>query len=430
MSKTKKVILIVVSIIGFLFGFFICIFLTRTVTLFGTKYNVYSKKITIPTVNMENDKTWYLKLKDFNNLEEVDLGENHIYKEDFENIEKIYPKIKLKGVSKIKVYDLDILENVESLDLSSVIVDDKLGDYLGNLKKLKTVDLGDNKLDLDTQLSLSNKYSKIAFIWLVDVNGTYYKSDVEELNLGKEKIYDLEKLIKSLTLLKNLKKLEMEGSNLSNEQLGSLREAFSNIEINWRVKLGKWSLRTDAETFSVWITDYNYRRMNSKDIQVLKYCTKLKALDLGHQVIEDASIIGDYLPELRVLILADNRLKDINFISKLKKLHYLELFMNDITDLSPLNDLDGLVDVNISFNYHLKNIEPLFNKPKLERLWLVSDNISKEDYQRLRDAYPNAKVNNLGPGSTKQGWRTHPRYFELLKGFQTNKISDLFLELD
>ena len=430
MTKTKKILLTIGIILGFLLGFFLCFYFTRQVNILGNKYSIYSEKIALPKSNINNDKTWYLDLKEFKNLKEVDMGKNNIYKEELNKIKKMYPDINFKGVSKINIYDLDILENVESLDLSSVVVDNKLIDYLKEFKKLKKVDLGDNKLNLDTQLELSNKYPKIAFIWLVDVNGAYYKSDIEELNLGKEKIYDKEKLVKSLTLLKNLKKLEMEGSNLSNDELGSLRETFPNIEINWRVKLGKWSLRTDAETFSVWIVDYNYRRMNSKNIQVLKYCTKLKALDLGHQVIEDASIIGDYLPELRVLILADNKLKDINFISKLKKLHYLELFMNDITDLSPLNDLDGLVDVNISFNYHLKNIEPLFNKPKLERLWLVSDNISKVDYQRLKDAYPNAKVNNLGPGSTKQGWRTHPRYFALIKGFQTNKISELFLELD
>ena len=62
------------------------------------------------------------------------------------------------------------------------------------------------------------------------------------------------------------------------------------------------------------------------------------------------SIIGEYLTELRVLILADNCIWDISPLSNLKHLHYLELFLNRIYDLSPLRDLHELVDVNISYN--------------------------------------------------------------------------------
>ena len=52
----------------------------------------------------------------------------------------------------------------------------------------------------------------------------------------------------------------------------------------------------------IFIYNYNYERLRSKDIQVLKYCTDLRCLDLGHQSIVDISVIGDYLPELRLLM--------------------------------------------------------------------------------------------------------------------------------
>ena len=73
------------------------------------------------------------------------------------------------------------------------------------------------------------------------------------------------------------------------------------------------------------IYDYDYVRLTSADIEVLKYCTDLQALDLGHQAITDISVIGDYLTQLRILILVDNKVNDLTPLSKLKHLHYLEL---------------------------------------------------------------------------------------------------------
>ena len=64
--------------------------------------------------------------------------------------------------------------------------------------------------------------------------------------------------------------------------------------------------------------------MTSKDIQVLKYCTDLQALDLGHQRITDLSVIGNYLKDLRILILADNKVSDVSPLANLKHLHYLQ----------------------------------------------------------------------------------------------------------
>ena len=222
----------------------------------------------------------------------------------------------------------------------------------------------------------------------------------------------------------------MSNTNLTNEQLGALREQFPKVRIDWVVHLGKWSLRTDAVAFSVLIVQYDYKRMTSEDIQVLKYCTELQALDLGHQAIEDISVIGEYLPNLRVLILADNKIKDISPIAKLKHLHYLELFMNNITDSTPLASCKELVDVNISFNYHFSNVDGIMDLPLLERLWLISDNISAESYKKIRERYPNVNMVTTGSGSTNSGWRTHERYFAMIDMYRNNYISDSFLKYD
>ena len=426
----KKLVIIFSVILICITGILLYFTMPRKVNIFGVDYNIKDETIDLSVVDIDKNTEWFSKLNEFKNLKEVNLGNNYLYKDDLDALKEMYPDITFNAVAIIKLYGIDILENTKELDLSNVKVDEKLINYLEDFPNLESVNLGVNKLDLDIEVSIASKYSNVNFNWFVDVNGTYYPSTTEELDLGKENIKNLDKLKKSLSLLKNLKKLEMVDSNLTNEQLGGLREDFPNVDINWKVYFGKWSMRTDRIAFSVLITDYTHKRLTAKDIEVLKYCTKLQALDLGHQAIEDASVIGDYLPDLRILILADNKLTDIKFISKLKKLHYLELFMNNITDLTPLKDLDGLVDLNISYNYKLKNIEPILNLPKLERLWLVHNSISAADYALLRKTYPNATVSNVGIGSTDRGWRTHKRYYALVRTFKNNEVSQLFTMYD
>jgi Leucine-rich repeat (LRR) protein len=72
----------------------------------------------------------------------------------------------------------------------------------------------------------------------------------------------------------------------------------------------------------------------------LKYLKNLKYLDVGHNAIDDLSFLYD-LPELRILIVADNYvtdyITDLTPIASLKHLQYLEVFTNNITDLSPLS---------------------------------------------------------------------------------------------
>ena len=346
-------------------------------------------------------------------------------------LSKIFPKSKYKGRIYYSVYGKKILEDQITVDFSDVKIDDNFKENLKLLPNVKNVKLYNQDLTSYEKLDLKNAFENIKFEWDVDIAGENVEYDIEELDLTRKKINNLNDFKASLKLLSNLKKLDMSYTNLSNSQLGALREEFPNIKIDWVVYLGKWSLKTDSVAFSVLIYKYDYKRMTSNDIQVLKYCTELQALDLGHQSIQDISVIGNYLPNLRVLILADNIIKDISPLAKLKHLHYLELFMNDITDCSPLAQCKELVDLNISFNYRFSNINGILNLPLLERLWLISDNISSASYAKIRKTYPNVKLITTGEGSTESGWRTHPRYHAMIDMFRNRYyISEEFTKYD
>ena len=350
--------------------------------------------------------------------------------EDQQRVKQAFPTGEFKGTVFYNMYGKQVYENDIALDLSDVEIDDNLTSNLSLLPNMQAVNLYNHTFNKDEQLQMQQTFPNIKFQWMVDVLGEKVDCDIESLDLSKKKISDLEDFKKSLTLLTNLKKLDMSYTNLSNEELGELRVQFPNTRIDWVVHLSKWSVRTDAVAFSVLVTQYDYRRMTTEDIQVLKYCTELQALDLGHQAIQDITVLGEYLPNLRVLILADNKIKDISPLSNMKHLHYLELFMNDITDATPLAECKELVDLNISFNYHFSDINGILELPLLERLWLVSDRIPAESYDLIRQTYPNVKLVTTGSGSTESGWRTHERYFAMIDMYRKNYIHETFLKFD
>ena len=266
----------------------------------------------------------------------------------------------------------------------------------------------------------------------VTYKGKQFSTDITELDLSGKKISEAElpELKEIAAKLPNLQKIVLCDCGLSNETLANLQNELG-IRVVWRVKIGtKWSLRTDAVAFSVLIMDYSHVRMTSADLEVLKYCPDLLALDLGHQAITDLSKIAEYLPNLRLLILADNQISDISPLANLHQLHYLELFVNNITDLSPLSGLNELVDVNVSYN-PISDISPLLNAPMMQRVWLEHTYVSEDSVNLLRETYPEAKIVNIGTGSVDQGWRWgNARYEQMMKMWYGNFYGSEFQQFD
>lgn len=335
-------------------------------------------------------------------------------------------------ISNIEIYNIKFDKNTSIIDLSNVQVDGSIIQKLGQFEFLKTVNLKNNNLSVDLQSEIEKAFPEVKFVWDVNVLGRAIDSDIDTLDLSNCEVTDIETFKKSISLLHKLKYLDMSDCNLSNEELAQLRLDFPEVKVVWKVYFSVWSLKTDAVAFSVLVGNFKYTYLTTESIQVLKYCTDLQALDLGHQKITDISVIGDYLPNLRILILADNPIKDISPIAKLKHLHYLELFINKVTDISPLAECKELVDLNLCYDY-IRDYSPLLNNdfPMLERLWLNGTGISSYNLNLLRKKYPNAKISIKGPGSTGDGWRSHDRYFAMIDMFhKRDYISELFTKYD
>lgn len=388
-----------------------------------------SKVINLANLNKVDIKEIANTAEEFYLLREIDFGNLNIDKKDREYLQNRFPNIKINANLVVDVYGTKVRENATYIDLTTAVIDDNLIETLADFKKLKEVNLIGQSMTLDEQLELINKYPDVTFDFTVIVDSKKINTNQDELDLSDTKV-DYNTVEKILPLFSNIKKMDLSNTNLTNEECNSFRVKYPNIETNWVVHMGRWSLRTDATAFSVLIKYFDYVRMTSEDIQVLKYCTKLKALDLGHQAITDISVIGDYLPDLRILILADNQITDITPISKLKHLHYLELFINPISDISPLKENTDLVDLNLANLNKVTDVTPLLNLPKLERLWINNTGIGAAGIKLLDETYPNLLMVIKGNQSTHQGWRSHPRYFQMIDMFNNDYYGDEFAKYD
>ena len=234
--------------------------------------------------------------------------------------------------------------------------------------------------------------------------------------------------------LPNLNRLVMIDCGLDNDGYASLQDRHPGVKIVWEIVLEYWTIRTDVVAFSTFKTTAEEYYMNNDDAYYLKYCNELVALDLGHNYVSDLSFLR-YMPDLKVLILVDNvkekegetlrHLTDLSDVKYCTKLRYLEIFANNVSDLSFLESLSELEDLNISYN-PVGSVQYMTNMPHIKKLWMEHTYISGDGCYRLRQLYPGAQIVVNGEGSVDQGWRSGPRYTAVRRMFRENVIDDIY----
>lgn len=211
-----------------------------------------------------------------------------------------------------------------------------------------------------------------------------------------------------------LEKVVMCDCGISNEDMAALNDRHENVRFVWRVYFSEFSLRTDDTNF-IAARVRNQFPIYSNEMEVLKYCPDIQALDLGHKDITSLNFLK-YVPHLKYLILAENDVNDISPIGELQELTYLEMFWTKCEDITPLKNCKNLTDLNISYIYcrPWKCLEVLKEMPQLERLWYCGNNLTDEQQQELHDALPDTEMYLSQHGEpTGSTWRTHPHYYEM-----------------
>lgn len=193
----------------------------------------------------------------------------------------------------------------------------------------------------------------------------------QEIDLGQNVVTDYDALCRFLDELPDVRKVDMFATKISRKDIEMLAARYPQVKFGWTMRVGDHLVRTDATAFST-LHNNQSATHTSAELSVLKYCTEMLALDIGHNQATDISFLAE-MPQLRVLIIACNKVEDISPLANLTNLEYLEVFKNKIRDISPLSGLTNLIDLNICFNY-VKDWTPLENLTQLERLWVYNSN--------------------------------------------------------
>jgi Leucine-rich repeat (LRR) protein len=232
----------------------------------------------------------------------------------------------------------------------------------------------------------------------------------------KRKVAELKLL---LPYLRNVKRVDMENCNIDNETMAALRDEFPQPKLVWRVKVGAYSVRTDA-----WMVKFSAggsKALDENSALNLKYCREIKYLDLGHNKIHHMDKFVSCMPDLEVCIMY-NPMSNIKGIENCPKLEYFECFSCNIKDLSPLAACTELKHLNVCYN-NITDITPLYGLTKLERLWISRNNIPKDQLETFAELVPNCEVNTTIHNPTDGGWRKDangayvPRYALLRQQF-------------
>lgn len=348
------------------------------------------------------------------NLKEVDLGskEDGLSPKAALRFRDAYPDIDFSYHCRLLGKDSVLDETV--LDLSDVApARIRLAlDTIACLRDLKEIRLGSDEREdhpsWEDILALRQAAPKAKIDYRFSLCGVPLTLEDEEIDLNYLAVPDRgEEVLAAAKCMPGLKTLMMDSCGIRNEDMELIRDALPGVEVVWRVSFGlKYSVRTNVERILASSPSVG-GTVTNRDLEVLKYCTKVKYLDIGHnECITDLSVVN-YMPDLEVLIIAMNPLGDLSPLADCKHLEYLELFYSNTSDLSPLSGLKTLKHLNVGHCPYLTDISPIYDLD-LDRLYLGISNfcpVPPEQVAHYRELHPDCEVDDTAWESSEAGWR-------------------------
>ena len=347
-------------------------------------------------------------LSDIRTLHFGEVGGEKFGIQDMQTIRAVCPTAEFQFSAVIggKVFD----GAATSLDLRDARHEDvqALAVVLSCMNRLENVELGSEStgtIPWEDIALLKSNCPNVQFHYSFTLYGKSVDLDTEKLDYRGIKVRDNgDALFKALSCMNHCSYVDMDSTGVSYQSLEELQQRFPQTKIVWRVWFGdNYSVRTDVE-----------RILASKpsvggmidDASVLKYCTDVKYLDLGHNDDLANLSFAASMPKLEVCIIAMTAITDISPLASCPNLEYLELNSTNIADLSPLENATGLHHLNIAGCPKIKDITPLYGLTDLERLWIGRDTpVPAEQANRMKELVPGCKINTTTDDPHGDAWR-------------------------
>ena len=329
------------------------------------------------------------------------------------------PDLVLKGSYTLGKTPVEL--DAARLDLSAATPEElaqfaELSPCLINLKELDagSEEEGHAKLAALSELqkacpNLKIAYSFFALTKTIDFNEARLDFRRVAMDDNGEEVREL------LGLMPCVEYVDMDSCGVDDEHMAAIRDEFPQVEVVWRIWFGtNYTVRTDATKILASAPGVG-GLLSPQNTQSLKYCTKMKYLDIGHNgTLEDISFVS-YMPDLEVFICMMGHITDISPLANCKHLEFLEIFTNDITDLSPLSELKELRHLNASNNPNLSDISPVYGLSGLERFWCGHyTSVPQEQFDRFCELNPNVQV-NFTCFDPHENWRWGTERYALLQ---------------
>ena len=307
-----------------------------------------------------------------------------------------------------------ISASMTSLDLSQATAEevDRLISVLPALTSLNTLELGtadgeNPVISWEQVRALEEGLPQATLNYTFSIRGYLFHLSDQILNLNHLVFEDEGALAEQIaSCMPNLKVLDMDSCGVSNESMAAIRDRFPGVNVVWRVWIGAdYSTRTDVERLMISNPDRGGDLNTPESIEGLFYCNKVKYLDMGHNyLMYDISFIRN-MPDLEALIIAMTAIKDISPLAGCKNLNYLEYQTSAAADLTPLSGLTNLKDLNICYNFALRDIRPIMNL-ELDRLYIgCLSPVPPEQIAQYKQLHPNCIVNDTTEDPTEESWR-------------------------
>ncbi|MBR1455800.1 MAG: hypothetical protein IJ594_01400 [Oscillospiraceae bacterium] len=277
----------------------------------------------------------------------------------------------------------------------------ELRKVLPYLEALRYVDLGDEESspDLGWQAiaSLQAERPDVDFDYAFTLYDRPFTTLDETVDLSHEKLRDKGAAVfRAIHCMPKLSYLDMDSCGVDDETMAAVRDLYPDVTVVWRVWFGGYySARTDA--IKILASNPGVGgELKPGTYEPLKYFTKLKYLDVGHQPLLDDISFVSYMPDLEVAILAMGSWSDCTPLADCPHLEFLEIQTTNVDDLTPLSGLKELRHLNIGHLFTLRDISPLYDLD-LDRLWIGSVTpIPQEQVEEYQRRHPDCVVSTEG----------------------------------
>lgn len=358
------------------------------------------------------------KLPELTALEKAKLPEDSLTVEQYRELAALRPDVE---------FDYDFTVNGKPGSIGFTRLDLRTADNAGMrswlewaacMPDLQSIELGTGDAEKawvpwDALAALCTARPEITMNGSFTLYGKDFTFESTEMNLTHIPIADQGALVKSITAcMPKLRYLDMDSCGVDDEHMAAIRDALPNADVVWRIWFGEqghgfagYSVRTDVTKILASNPGIG-GELDPENTKSLKYCTKVKYLDVGHNsYMRDISFVS-YMPDLEMVVLAMGNWFDASPLENCTKLRYAELQTTSLSDLRPLTKLQNLEDLNLCYCYALHDITPLYEMPNLKRLYLgMLTPVPTEQVEEFKRLNPGCEVDTEVKDPTTGHWR-------------------------